>query len=329
MEKWRVLLPGLSNDTECRLALTIAHLSDLHLSPEFGRTNIRLTKRILRSLVAAGVDHIVVTGDITADAEARELEIARGIFAAHGLLDPHRLTVVIGNHDVFGGVHRAEDILSFPRKCRTTDYDAKVAAFREAFKETFQQSVVVSQPGFFPFVKVLGSVVLIGVNTIARYSGVNNPLGSNGEIDDDQARRLERILLSPLFEKKTKIVLQHHHFSRTDSPTEGAMGNIWGTIERRTMKLRRKKRLARLYSKAGVDLVLHGHIHQSDRYVRYGIQCVNGGGTLYREGDSALSVPLIRVDAGGITLGEHRVESEGRGRGSLAGAAETVLAGAA
>jgi 3',5'-cyclic AMP phosphodiesterase CpdA len=317
------------NNEGVRLALTIAHLSDLHLSPEFGRTNIRRTKRILRSLASSNIDHVVITGDITADGAHREFEIARGIFAAHGLLDPHRLTVVIGNHDVYGGVHRAEDILSFPRRCRTTEYDAKVAAFREFFRETFQHSVVVSQPGLYPFVKVLGPVALIGVNTIARYSGVRNPLGSNGEVDEQQARRLERILQSPLFERKVKIVLQHHHFSRVEQPAEGAMGSIWGSIERRTMKLRGKKQLARLYRKAGVSLVLHGHIHESERYERYGLRCVNGAGAISADGDATMAVPVIRVDAGRITVGEHLVEVESSGKRNLAGAAEAVLAGAA
>jgi 3',5'-cyclic AMP phosphodiesterase CpdA len=43
----------------------IAHISDLHISAEHRRTNIRRTKTILRYCVNQGFDHLVITGDHT------------------------------------------------------------------------------------------------------------------------------------------------------------------------------------------------------------------------------------------------------------------------
>ena len=101
--------------------LTIAHLSDFHISAEHRRNHIRRARRALEYARSLGVDHVVVTGDITANGDPADYRIARSLFASAGLLDAGRLTVTIGNHDVFGGVHTAEEVLTFPGHCRVTD----------------------------------------------------------------------------------------------------------------------------------------------------------------------------------------------------------------
>ena len=53
-----------------------------------------------RALLAANVDHVVVTGDITDGGRERELEMFRRTFA--GLLSRGRMTIVPGNHDRLG-----------------------------------------------------------------------------------------------------------------------------------------------------------------------------------------------------------------------------------
>jgi 3',5'-cyclic AMP phosphodiesterase CpdA len=77
---------------------TLAHLSDLHLgvSPAAERSATALC----RTLLAARIDHVVVSGDITH--RGRRDEYARFEQVFHPLLRTGRMTVVPGNHDRLG-----------------------------------------------------------------------------------------------------------------------------------------------------------------------------------------------------------------------------------
>jgi Icc protein len=77
---------------------TIAHLSDLH----FGSTQTTVAQAVAmcRTLLAARVDHVVVTGDLADSGREHELELFRACFAE--LLEQGRLTIIPGNHDRLG-----------------------------------------------------------------------------------------------------------------------------------------------------------------------------------------------------------------------------------
>jgi Icc protein len=77
---------------------TIAHLSDLHFG--CSQTMLERAAQMNRALLAADVDHVVVTGDITDGGRARELDLFRQTFAR--LLAQGRMTIVPGNHDRLG-----------------------------------------------------------------------------------------------------------------------------------------------------------------------------------------------------------------------------------
>jgi 3',5'-cyclic-AMP phosphodiesterase len=77
---------------------TIAHLSDLHFGTS--QTMLEQAAQINRALLAAGVDHVVVTGDITEGGRRRELDLYCQTFSA--LLGQGRMTIVPGNHDRLG-----------------------------------------------------------------------------------------------------------------------------------------------------------------------------------------------------------------------------------
>lgn len=287
--------------------MTIAHISDLHLSSEHRRENIKNARRLLDYARRCAVDHIIITGDIAADAERRDLELARKIFDGYGLLDRAKLTMVIGNHDIFGGVHTAEDILTFPRRCRTTEYREKVKQFRSSFHELFEGCVFAEEDKTFPFAKVLGDVVLVGANSIAHHSGVKNPIGSNGDVGKRQTRGLEQLLTSELFKGKRKLVLIHHHFSKGEGRSQGTIEGVWGAIERQTMKLRGKRELLELFAKAEVDLVLHGHLHESMQYTRKGIRFLNAGGSSLGRIPGELYINLVNIAGASVETAIHRL----------------------
>ncbi|MEW6510564.1 MAG: metallophosphoesterase [Bacteroidota bacterium] len=283
-------------------ALTIAHISDLHLSAEHKRQNLRRAHRLLSAIRSYHVDHVAFTGDVAADATRADFDVARRLLKGHRLLDPSKLSLVIGNHDVFGGVHTPEDILGYPRRCRGTDFDGKVEEFRQHFHETFNRSFFASHDRPFPYAKVLGDVVLVGVNSVAPYSKVKNPVGSNGEVDDEQFGLLQLLLSAPPLKSKRKIILIHHHFHKIVTIPTGTLGNVWGAVERQTMKMRGKKRLLDLFRLHDVALVMHGHVHTNATYERQGVTILNGGGSLLGPGSPRATFNLIRIN-------QHTVET--------------------
>ena len=283
---------------------TLAHLSDLHISAEQKGRTMRDARRVIEHVLRHGVDHLVVTGDVTANGTGKELELARSIFASYRLLHPERLTVIMGNHDVFGGVQTAEDVLSFPRHCRAVDYDRAVQAFCDAFDETFTHSISPHPQNRFPFAKVLNGVALIGVNSVARYGAVKNPFGSSGAVERDQCDVLRRLLSADAFHGVPKIILIHHHFVRLRPVAHGTMEFLWRTIERRTMELRNRKRLLALFAEHDVRLVLHGHIHENLEYVRRGVRCINSGASVMST-TNALSYRLLHVHGDIFTSSVH------------------------
>ena len=286
---------------------TIAHLSDFHLSAEHRRNHIRKTRRALEYAQSLGVDHVVVTGDITANGEPADFRIARSLFASAGLLDSRKLTVIIGNHDVFGGVHTAEDVLTFPKHCKMTRLDSRLRDFGNAFQETFDHTIRHSESRLFPFAKVLGDIVIIGVNTVAAYSRLKNPLGSNGEVDDHSFGILSGLLESPLLRGKRKIVALHHHFHKMRDVRGGTIHTVWGAIEKHTMKLRGKSRLLKLFAQTNVDVVLHGHVHESLEYTREGVRFLNAGGSVLHDRSRDLHVNIVRVSEEGCHVEVHRL----------------------
>lgn len=275
----------------------LAHISDLHLSVEGSRSTIRRTRRLLEHMLRGDIDHVAVTGDIVADASPKELEVARNIFKSYGLLDHRKLSVVLGNHDVFGGVYNAHDIFSFPKRCKGTNYKEKLKRFCEAFSETFDRTLAPNQHSWFPFVKLLGDIVMYGVNSVADYSRVRNPFGSNGAVSDEEFKHLKSFLQAELFLNKTKLLLIHHHFSKIRTSENGTISNIWNAIEKRTMKLHGKKRLFNLFAATDVRVVLHGHIHENSEYERNGTRFINTGGSVIGSDPDTLYYKTLRVSA--------------------------------
>lgn len=280
--------------------LTIAHISDLHLSADHHRKRIRKTRRLLEYVAAADVDHLVITGDIAANAEKRDLQLARGILKSSGWLDSRSLSVVIGNHDVFGGVNHAEDILTFPRHCRETDYKGKVAEFYDYFHEAFDTCLHDSRSHVFPYAKVIGDVAFVGLNSVAEFSRVRNPIGSNGEVQKHEFRTAGKIMSSDLLAQKNRIVLIHHHFYKRPGEDGGTIHSIWNAIEGQTMKLRGKKKLLSLFGRFGVGMVLHGHVHENREYSRSGVRLLNGGGSVMESGGLDVKLNMIKVSGDSI-----------------------------
>lgn len=258
--------------------MKIAHISDLHICTSGRHTNIKKTERLLEYLLLNSFDHIVITGDITDNASRTDLRAARKLFKKYELLSSDKLTLIPGNHDIYGGIDRAEDILHFPSRCRRTDYKKKVEDFFDIFSEAFDKINTLSNSSRFPFAKELEDAVLIGINTNDRYSKLKNPFAANGRVQKDEFRGLRKMLAKLKDSGKPLILLSHHHFYKKPM-TCSAPSALWNKIEIQTMKLRGRKKLIKLLHNEGIRLVLHGHMHETADYLKKGIRFLNAGNT--------------------------------------------------
>lgn len=83
---------------------TLVHLSDLHIGVSAAMDSV--ASALSQAVLAARVDHVIASGDITHGGREAELERFQRIF--HPLLRAGRMTVVPGNHDRLGDDVRAK-----------------------------------------------------------------------------------------------------------------------------------------------------------------------------------------------------------------------------
>ena len=162
---------------------TLVHLSDLH----FGRIDAAVIEPLVARVAAIRPDVVVVSGDLTQRAKAKEFEAARTF------LDrlPVPRIVVPGNHDV--PLYRAwERIFSPLGKYRRFVTDDLAPLF------------------------VDGEVAVLGVNTARSLTF------KNGRINETQIAAI-RERLDPLPAALTRIIVTHHPFDLPDESGEARL----------------------------------------------------------------------------------------------------------
>jgi 3',5'-cyclic AMP phosphodiesterase CpdA len=224
---------------------TIAHLSDLHVTPvRVDGVRSLLNKRalgwlswtvrrrhtyrpevldaLLGDLADEAPDHVVVTGDLTNVAGESEFEGARLWLERIG--GPERVSIVPGNHDAYVPVRPERGI-------------GRWAAWLRSDRG--------ERPDRFPTLRVRGPLAIVGLCS-ARPTA---PFLASGSLGPEQLERFEKTLEGlaegPLF----RLVLVHHPI------TEGAVS--------RRRALGDADALRDVLARFGADLVLHGHAHRT------------------------------------------------------------------
>jgi 3',5'-cyclic AMP phosphodiesterase CpdA len=232
--------------------MRIAHLSDLHVLSLDGVSPRRfLSKRLLGGLSLltarhnqyrydlaqaavddvnrAGVDHVVVTGDLTNLSLEPEFARARGLL--EGLaLGPEGVSLIPGNHDVY--THGAERVDRFER-------------FLEPYLTSDHRRF---GDGPYPYLRLRGDVAIIGLST-----AMATPwFYASGRVGRAQLDALALLLNRPEVRERFSIVLLHH------PPVPGVVRNpLRGLDDARGFRA--------VIARCHVDLVLYGHEHVGHR----------------------------------------------------------------
>jgi 3',5'-cyclic AMP phosphodiesterase CpdA len=232
----------------------IAHLSDLHLlsldgavpfrlfNKRFtGYLNLRFHRKSVhkpfavhaaaREIKRLGIDHVVITGDLSNLALEGEFELVRRFLDDELGLPPDRVSIIPGNHDTYtSGSHRTRRFATTFARYLTSDLPE------------------LTVPGeAFPYVHLRGPTAIIGLSTALP----RLPLVASGRIGSEQLAALTRILAHPEVQARTVVILQHHPIHNPQSRAKTALEGLTDADEEAHV-LQRLRR----------GLLLHGHLHR-------------------------------------------------------------------
>jgi len=190
-------------------------------------------RAIAREIARAKVDHVVVTGDLTNLALEPEFELARGVLLGELGIEPARVTVVPGNHDLY----------------------TRGALVSRRFERYFAEWLVSDLPELavdvggarFPVVKLRGSVAVVALSSAVPRA----PFVAAGELGPAQLDALGRVLAHPEVARRTLVLALHH------PPIHG-----WSRLKAHMEGLRDAPALLSLLMPLPRGLILHGHLHR-------------------------------------------------------------------
>lgn len=281
--------------------MIIAHISDLHLNWNGKTTFYKKVEELIRKVSLCEPDHIVISGDVSEDGREEDFLFLRELLIKFDLLNPLRTTLVIGNHDIFGTAINIEDALSYPDRCKNTDYEDRVLIFTSYFRELFEGDSIIHGTSIYPFLKRVGDVFILGMNSIEKYS-TRNFAASNGLVKKEQRIAAEKLIRDHWDSQSPLLLAIHHHFYRIERSKETFAGKALTRVENSTMKLRKKKKLLRWISDTGFSAVLHGHFHQQRVYKLGGVTYSNSGGSIKNGLGPVASANFIDVTANTVRV---------------------------
>ncbi len=181
-----------------------------------------------------GVDHLVVTGDLTLSGEIREFERAADLLRFFA--DAGKLTVVPGNHDVW-----TEGALETARFLRLVGPDGK--GMRRAAPS-------------YPHVVPLGEEAVIIALDSARWG--EEPYQTPGKLGSEQLKAARELARERGKQDKAVLLAFHHHVVLPPErvPSDACVSR---------MPLADADQVVRLVSDLPIAAVLHGHRHTAFR----------------------------------------------------------------
>lgn len=287
--------------------VTFAHLTDVHLAPlvgfgvrhanvkrvlgylnwHRGRKRVHLPdviEAIAGDIARRNPDHIAVTGDLVNLGLPAEYERATRWLERLGA--PDAVSVVPGNHDIYTKL-RADPGVGRWRAYMTSDDWGR------------QRMAGITADNGFPYVRRIGPVALIGLNS----AHPTPPFVAAGRVGGVQLAALARLLSALKADGLARVVLIHHPPLGSQAPRLRALADA-ATLEQTLMA-------------HGAELVLHGHNHRiiiEPRAVDGGTMLVLGltsaSAGRAHHGEGLACYNMLRIDCGENVV---RVRTETRG----------------
>jgi 3',5'-cyclic AMP phosphodiesterase CpdA len=204
--------------------------------------------RLVMEGLRQGVDHVILSGDLTALALDSEFEVARK--ALGDLVDrPDKITVVPGNHDIFTPGSRLK------------------RRFESWFGDLLDSDLpALRAEGAWPHVRLVGDAVAVVGLCSARVPLV--PGIAAGRVGEAQLSALEKICAHPRLRGRSIHVVVHHAPLRWD-----------GSIDRKDHGLADAQALLDVCARGRVAAIHCGHIHLRYAWQVAGGPMIVGGGS--------------------------------------------------
>lgn len=322
--------PGATfSRSNIRLAMaqvTFAHLSDVHLPPMaafpmrhwnlkrvLGWLNWQIKRRhvhrraaldaIVADIRAQAPGHILVSGDLVNIGLPAEYAAARDWLAALG--PPETVFMVPGNHDIYCADTAADGIAAWAARMASNEAGAAVIA--GVTRETGLTPAVRSGIAF-PYVRIVGPVAVIGVNSAVPTA----PGIAAGEVGSEQADMVAATLAALGRAGLFRLVMIHH------PPLPGQASVRRGLAD--------AERMADILAD-GAELAIHGHNHTitsvaCGRCTVEGVASASAARPLHDEPAARYNLITVAGEVGG----PFEVRLETRGLAKVEGAVgEAVL----
>lgn len=225
-------------------------------------------------------DHVLVSGDLINLALPSEYKAASDWLGTLG--PPDTVSIVPGNHDIYVEDRALREGLPLWNAYMTGDAD------------------VSGSPGVYPYLRRVGPVALIGVN-----SAVPTPVGfATGHVDRPQTERLEAMLARTKALGLIRLVMIHH------PPLPGLAAPRRALVDAQAV--------AAVLARAGAELVIHGHNHTETFLTHAGIPVVGAASASAARpygNEPAARYHLVSVSREGANA---LIEVETRGLGTAA-----------
>jgi 3',5'-cyclic AMP phosphodiesterase CpdA len=243
--------------------------------------DLRAFEHQLDRVAAGGADHLVISGDLLDRWRPRLLRMALDAVSAHGLLTPGRASIVHGNHDLTSSGAHPRSRADFPRLLfRAWDPPPLVTARRRRFYAALERkSPGVAAPP--PFAKDLGAVTIAMIDSVSvpwlplrvRNGGVQLRHAA-GSVRDAESDWLKEAL-----PRGKPVVLVLHHYPLPVPPYRWQNAKVDVLME---IPPEDRKKLWTAAHRAGVRLILCGHIHRArlewHEGIAVGLQGQSGAG---------------------------------------------------
>ncbi len=235
------------------MSFRLAVLSDLHIDREADRDSWELAAEAFAAVARHGPDHTVIAGDTfdSASALERDCERVERRLRRDGLWHRDRLSVIVGNHDIFHTPHRGSPWHRARELARSVTADAQESydLFTEWIADLVPRRARFWPDDPFPFCKDLGDLGLLGADT----TGSDTAHSVNGywrNREDAAARRIAT--------GKRRVLAVHHPPERDDERTvvgQLVKGYAFGFPDNDF------DRLQDFAEDVALDVIACGHIH--------------------------------------------------------------------